>query len=840
MKMSFWARRCNKEKYLTAFLIGFGTMLFSLLPMLLTEHGNFIYYGDYNAQQIPFYCLANSTVRSGQFGWSWLTDLGSDFMTSYSFYLFGSPFFWLTAALPQKLMLIAMPVMLAVKHGMAALTAYAYIRRFVRGKNAALTGALLYSFSGFQIFNVFFNHFHDVTAFFPLTLIALEECMNCRRKGTFALTTALMACVNYYFFAGQAVFLILYCLCRMKCPDFRASLRKLTGLVIEAVLGTLMSAFILLPSVMALMGNQRINEHLYGADMIAYADKTLIPHIIQSFFMPCDPPGYPILFSSNCEIWASIGGFLPLFSMLGVISFMLLRKKHWATKLTIVCIVFAFVPVLNSMFQALNSYYYARWFYMPLLIMSMMTAHTLDDEASDGFTGLKISAAAAAAFAVIGMFPEKPKKDKAPKLFTMPEDIPYFWVTAGVTALMLVCAFMILRRKKKGTLSTAFMVFATSVASIICLFTTILYSASSISSAGQYTDTFIEYEDEVYEAADSSSFFRTDTGFGTENATMIWGLPSIRAFHSVVTPSIMDFYSFFGIKRDVASRPSLHHYALRGLLSVKYFYKEKSKGNSYNELISAAASSRPRHSGSGDDDEDISDIIIPEELTGFEYAGDTANFEVYENKLFIPMGWAYDSYIKRSDVMKKSVLRRELTMLRSVMLTDEQAEKYSDILTEYDPEQGTVLNRRAYEFFCRQKQQCCSRSFTYDSRGFTSVIDLETPQLVYFSVPYSKGWSAEVNGRKADIERVNEGFMAVLAEKGENAIVFRYRTPYLTPGIIISAAAAMLLIIYVLLTRKNGGADESYTFRHYYDYEPYQKIKTVQEHCDSLFNKKEK
>ena len=39
-------RGCTKEKYLTAFLIGFGTMLFSLLPMMLTEHGYFIYYGD--------------------------------------------------------------------------------------------------------------------------------------------------------------------------------------------------------------------------------------------------------------------------------------------------------------------------------------------------------------------------------------------------------------------------------------------------------------------------------------------------------------------------------------------------------------------------------------------------------------------------------------------------------------------------------------------------------------------------------------------------------------------------------------------------------------------------
>ena len=100
--MSLWAHRRSKEKYLTAFLIGFGTMLFSLLPMLLTEHGLFIYYGDYNAQQIPFYRHSVEMVRSGAFGWDWLTDMGSNFVGSYSYYLLGSPFFWLMAAFPAS------------------------------------------------------------------------------------------------------------------------------------------------------------------------------------------------------------------------------------------------------------------------------------------------------------------------------------------------------------------------------------------------------------------------------------------------------------------------------------------------------------------------------------------------------------------------------------------------------------------------------------------------------------------------------------------------------------------------------------------------------------------
>ena len=163
----------TKEYYLTAFLLGFVCILLSLLPVIINNGGYLIYYGDYNAQQIPFYILANNAVRDGQLGWNWFTDLGSDFLTSYSFYLSGSPFFWLSTILPESLITFSMPILLSLKHGFASLTAYAFIRRFVRNKEASLIGGLLYAYSGFQIFNIFFNHFQDVTAFFPLMLIAM-------------------------------------------------------------------------------------------------------------------------------------------------------------------------------------------------------------------------------------------------------------------------------------------------------------------------------------------------------------------------------------------------------------------------------------------------------------------------------------------------------------------------------------------------------------------------------------------------------------------------------------------------------------------------------------------
>ena len=147
----------TNEQYFKAFILGFLCIFLTILPIMLSENGYFIFYGDYNAQQIPFYRLAYDAVKNGGTGWNWFTDLGSDFMTSYSFYLFGSPFFRLATLLPEKMVTYSMPVLLAVKHGAASLTAYAYIRRFVRSKEAALTGGLLYAFSGFQLFNIFFT-----------------------------------------------------------------------------------------------------------------------------------------------------------------------------------------------------------------------------------------------------------------------------------------------------------------------------------------------------------------------------------------------------------------------------------------------------------------------------------------------------------------------------------------------------------------------------------------------------------------------------------------------------------------------------------------------------------
>ena len=753
-----------------AFALGFLTLLITILPIMIAEKGYFIYYGDYNAQQIPFYSLASDAVKSGSFGWNWNTDLGSNFIGSYAFYLFGSPFFWLTALLPSSWCTYSMPFVLALKHGIAALTAYAYIKRFVRSQTAAVIGGLLYAFSGFQIFNIFFNHFQDVTAFFPLMLISMEELVCNNRKGVFALTTALMACINYFFFTGEAVFLVLYFIVRCFSKDFPASAKKFFQILLEAIIGVMIACIILLPAALALLSNYRISEYLYGMDMIAYGDRTRLLRIIQSFFMLPDAPARPNLFSEGLGKWASIGGYLPLFSMTGVIAFLKHRDGHWAKRLVIICMICAFFPILNSAFYMFNSSYYARWFFMPILIMSMMTACVLDEEYEKlpSRDGMWITAAITGAFGVMALLPEKNADGKL-TFFTLTKYPLHFLLVIAVAALSLFAAGYIFSERKKGKpyLKTALVM--TAAASVVCTASMIYFGANTRDAALNYIDKAIDRENDVTISVDEENFFRVDISESRDNYPMLWDLPNMRCFHSVVPGSIMEFYADTGIGRDVASRVDTSHYSLRGLFSVKYYFDEI-------------------------DDENTDSTESP--LSGFEFLEDQNGFHVYENQFYIPMGFTFENYISKEGWLKLSESKRTGVLIRALVLDEEQAEKYGSLMTEIS-DSDTSVSKQEYLAECEKRADSASSSFTYDSYGFTAEITADSDNLVFFSVPYEDGWSAKVNGETADIEIVDTGFMAVPVTAGENTIEFSYETPGLKAGALISLAGVLIFAAYM-------------------------------------------
>ena len=771
----------HRERYLRVFLLAFITAGVIFLPFVIMDKGLFLYYGDFNVQQIPFNMLAHDAIRSGNVFWSWTTDLGANFLGSYSFYMLGSPFFYLTLPFPSAAVPYLIAPLLCLKMAVAALTGYAFIRRFVKSPDAALIGGLLYAFSGFSAYNIFFNHFHDAMAFFPLLLIALEELVINNRKGAFALAVALCAIVNYFFFFGEVTFVILYFFVRCFSPDFKVNFRKVLCIGLEAVLGVGVAAFMLLPSALAIVDNPRVDSPLTGFGYLFYSNVQRYGLIIQSFFFPPDIPARPNFFPDSNAKWGSVAGYLPLFSMAGVIVFIRDMKRHWAKRLVLICIFMAFIPILNSAFYAFNSSYYARWYFMPILIMAFMTAFVLDSGRDgergrmDLLYGVKWCFVIILAFSVIGVLPSGDKEGNL-VFGQLPASQPKFWTNVVLALLfILVTVYLVTYRSSHRRFLTR-CIAGVCIASFLCTGSMLIFGRTIGFSYHQVAEMGIRGRDNFDLPPLEDGFYRIDVFKGMDNYPMFWQMPTIQAFHSIVPASTMAFYDSIGVQRDVASRPDIAYHGLRGLLSVKYLFCP-----TYNE----------------DDDPKV---------PGFEYYDTQNDMRIYENKAFIPMGYTYDYYVDKATYEKQAENKRDRLMLKGLYLSDFQIKRYGSLLKPLPGDASFDVSDDAYLADCEARRQETAYSFVTDNTGFTARSDLSRENLLVFSVPYDAGWTAMVNGSPAQIEEVNVGFMAVRVPAGESVIRFDYTPPGLLDGLGLTVTAlfllALYLVIWMLLERK--------------------------------------
>ena len=195
---------------------------------------------------------------------------------------------------------------------------------------------------------------------FPLMLAAVDMYIYDNRKGVVGATIFLAAAMNYYFFAGQAVFIFIYWCFRMATRSYKMKPLDFVRFLFEVIVGFLAAGIIIVPSVFAVIQNSRVNSFPYGWGAVVYSSEQRYLHIIESFFFPPDMPAYANFTPDSNAKWASVAAWLPLFSMVGVFSFYKLKTHKWLRVFIPVLFVMAFIPIFNSFFQLLNVAYYAR------------------------------------------------------------------------------------------------------------------------------------------------------------------------------------------------------------------------------------------------------------------------------------------------------------------------------------------------------------------------------------------------------------------------------------------------------------------------------------------------
>ena len=78
-------------------------------------------------------------------------------------------------------------------------------------------------------------------------------------------------------------------------------------------------------------------------------------------------------------------------------------------------------------------------------------------------------------------------------------------------------------------------------------------------------------------------------------------------------------------------------------------------------------------------------------------------------------------------------------------------------------------------------------------------IELASPQILCLQIPRTAGWTAYVDGKRAELLQADTMFSALLLSEGSHDIELTYQTPGLRLGAVVSLGTVVLFILFLLL-----------------------------------------
>ena len=760
-------RNEHKKSYhfaLQAFLINFVIALLAFGWEMVRQKGLFAVAGDFNVQQIPFAMYANDAIKSGNVVWDWSLDLGSNFIGGMTFYILGNPSFWLSLLFPSEAFMYIVGWLYILKYAFAGLTSYLWIGRFVRDKRYAVAASVMYAFSGFMNENLLFYHFHDVVLLFPLLLITFDMLMEERKHGPFIAAVLFNAIVNYFFFFGEVFFLIAYFILRYVMEEGKEAWRRLPEILLEGILGVAGGMLLLLPSLLFTIQNPRVKMDYYGNNSLVFTGERYL-YILKALIFPGE-----VMSDQSAVLehnFASCAAYIPMAGLTLVIAFVMLRRRHWVTRMLKWCLVVAVIPIFNAAFSLFAGLYH-RWYYMPVLVFCLCGAMVLEQihdeslvfesptpsETAVTRSTLIWGVIVAGFIAFLIFVPWSSSEDS--KVYH--PDVFAAWccvAAAGVIITWLILAYM--KKYRMIVFSVAMSLFAIG---------------TSAAALHLYHEANGELADGLHDRIVTSAQFE-DPGpsyryANRENPeTLTHGFQAEANFCSTVSGSIFRLYESLGLMRDV---------------------KSPDAPTGFKQLISAA------YCFSDDENEGLGRLLQ-------KLKGDQKKYFIYKDESIPPIGFTYHTYMTASEFAKTDEDTRAILMLKTLVVPDEKEETVSRVLKHYDEKRDGKATEDELEEISRSHLTECSTDVSRSTSEYASTITAEEDAYAFFSIPNDSGWKAEVNGEEAEIVDIN-GFMAVYIPAGENRIVFRYTIPGFNAGFLFSVLAVLLAVVYCVLSRR--------------------------------------
>lgn len=802
--------------YIIAFVIPLIIMTALYIAREIYPFGNNCYLrSDMYHQYAPFFSELWNKLRHGEsLTYSWDIGMGTNFTALYAYYL-ASPSNWFIVLFPQKYMIEIMNVIIILKLCLSSLTFTYYISKHFNTRKCtiALFG-MFYALSGYVAAYSWNIMWLDCLVLLPLIILGLEKLVNENRCFLYCITLGLCIYTNYYIAIMVCISVVLYFIVLMAAYKGTRRpviyVKKFLNFAIYSLLAGGLAACLLLPEFYAFTLSASNNIEFPKKLSLYFSILNMVTRHLINVPVHLGLDHYPNIYCSVAVLL-----LFPLYVMDKKVD---LREKIGKSALVLIFLTAFNLNIPNFIWHGFhfpNSLPCRQSFIYVFFLLAMCY------EALSHLKSMTTKQLGGALWIAIGilLFIEQ--------VFTVDETYDFTIVYISGAFILVYALIMLIHLKHEFKVPVIIFI-AFSLCIIEC---TINMDSTGIGTTSR-SSYLLDYDavKTVTQtvADDDSSFYRMDKKFGSRsNNDGAWhNYHSISTFSSTSNGAMEEFFGELGFEHSFnAYKYNGATLVTESLFSVKYAisnriltesplrsYYTGSDGefiykNNYTLPIGFMTYNDPYgwEADSANDAGIENQNSLIKNLTGisnvftltYENATD-ASFEVKPVKA----GHLYMIVRNTScDTVTATINSSEYTykdLKKGGTIIDLGYATPDDIIvisgdTSMNASVYTLESSRFIEAFNILNNNSLNVS-EFTNNKITGTVNASKDATLICSIPYDKGWSVYIDGKKAETNDIYGALISVNVPAGEHTVTLKYMPVNFILGCIITSLCIIILI----------------------------------------------
>ena len=656
---------------------------------------------------------------------------------------------------------------------------YLFLKKIHISGYAAVIGSVLYSFSAFIILGSCWNIFSTEAVYLALLLYAFEKLYQDNKIILFPVAICLIAINQPLDLFLMGLFLTVYILFRYLTESPFFKLKEVSFVFLKTaglgLLGICITSFFFLGDIVQMMesprggGDASYFNKLTSATLFELEGKEHYVTALMRFFSS-DIMGTGSDFSGWYNYLEA-----PLF-YIGLIIFLLipqlfqfLNKKRKIVFLSFILlfllpVVFPFFRYAFWLFT--GNYYriYSFFVAVSLLLCSVISLNHINKEFK---INLKILGLSIIILLILVNY------------HSFNEDVKYL-VTVFLIIYTILISLLLLKRYK----NVIKLVIISLIAIELIVFSNVTVNDRPVISGSEFKEK-VGYNDYTNEAVaylnkSDKSFFRINkeyssgpSAYSSINDAQVqrfYGTPSYNSFNQI---NYINFLGELGIIHKqvenetrwapgLAGIPFLHPFG-----SIKYALTKKPKSG----------------------------------LLNFNYDSLTTigDVEILKNKYTLPLGFTYDKFISKKDFRKLSPYQKPIVLLKAFVYDDSSYGNINELSKFQLADTSVNFTWQEYANDMANLKKDTLSMEEFGQNLIKGKIKLDRQKLLFFSIPFDKGWTIKIDNMTVKPLIVNIGFTGFMVGPGEHKIELSFIPRFYRLGAIVSCLSLIVFFIMLLI-----------------------------------------